>query len=80
MEQETVNAKNWVLLERPSETGQDGAFVNLDLVQSVEIISQNSLKLRFSETQTISIEGPTAVDLVKYLMTKTVRLKQPSQT
>jgi hypothetical protein len=70
--------KNWFPLSRTAETGKPGAtaLLNLDLVQSVEIISDRALKLRYSENQTISIEGKIALDLVRYLMTKTVHLDQ----
>ena len=72
--------KNWLFFRRPTESGETTALLNLDLVQSIEIVSQNSLILRFNQNQTISIEGQLALDLVKHLMTRVVRLDQQNES
>lgn len=70
--------KNWFLLARAMGSGELGAtaLLNLNCVQTVEIVSDTSIRLRFSETQTISVEGHVALDLVKHLMTKVICFDQ----
>ena len=70
-----MTANNWLFLTKTSDSGEAGSTVllNLDCVQAVEIISNDSLRLRFSETQTITMEGQAALDLVNHLMTRVVR-------
>jgi len=69
---------NWMFLTRTLESGESGptGLLNLDCVQIVEIVSSSSLRLRFSETETVTIEGQPALDLVRYLMTKVIRFEQ----
>jgi hypothetical protein len=73
MEQEAVN---WWPLSKTG-TPEGSAFVNLDLVQTVEFVSGGAIRLRFRENETITVEGSEATELLKYLATITIR-KPPS--
>lgn len=60
---------NWWPLSKTG-TPDGSAFLNLDLVQTVEFVSDGTIRVRFSETQTITIEGKDASNLLAYLSTK----------
>jgi hypothetical protein len=73
--------KNWLFYSKTLESGEPGAtaLINLSSVRTVEIVSSNSLLLRFGPTggtDTITVEGQFALDLVKHLMTKVIRFDQ----
>ena len=63
--------KNWWYLTKPDLPHP--ILLNLDRVQAVEIISEQSLRLRFSDTMTMKVEGQQALDIVRHLMSKVIR-------
>jgi hypothetical protein len=72
--------KNWLFYTRTLESGEPGAtaLINLSCVRTVEIVSSNTLQLRYGPgpTETITVEGQFALDLVKHLMTRVIRFDQ----
>jgi hypothetical protein len=66
---------DWYILATTQSSGEpnQAALLNLDVVQTVEVISPTSVRVRFRENETISLEGQPALDLVQYLMAKGVR-------
>jgi hypothetical protein len=70
--------KNWWFLTKPDQPHP--ILLNLDRVQTVEIISEQSLRLRFSDTMTVKVEGQQALGIVKYLMSKAIQVEQNNKS
>lgn len=67
---------DWFMLARTLPSGEpQAALINLDRAQTVEIISETSVTIRFSQNETISLEGQAARDLMAHLMAKAVPKK-----
>ena len=70
----TFMDSNWVVRARVSDAGQvtGAALLNLGCVRAVEIVSQSAVKLHFSETHTVTLDGKDATDFVGYLMKRAI--------
>jgi hypothetical protein len=67
--------KNWLFL---SKTGRWPILLNLDRIQSIEILSDNSLAVRFGEKDTINLDGIVASEVLACVMERAIRPGQKS--
>ena len=66
----TERRENWIVVFDGPTTAQNIKIFNLDQVRIIDQISHNHVRLQFSETNAIELNGQMAGQLARYVMSR----------